>query len=366
MKSTKQSEVQALKEALKNFIEATEELNRSYAELKEEVKRLNEELSRQKNLLKAIVESINDGVVATDPQGVVIASNRKARELFNVKEGEKISSFLPQLEGELEFYTIEGTRKVITASNFPLIQDGRDIGRLIVLRDITRERELEEENKRKERLSAMGEMAVAIAHEIRNPLGSIELFAGLIKKEAKSQEAKKWAQSITQVVKSINNLISNMLIFTRPLFVEREETNLKEIAEECAKSASLALEEKGIELSIRGEASAWVDRELIKQALLNLIINAIQATPKGGKIEIELQKRGSEVLLRVTDTGCGIPKDVQKRIFDPFFTTKKKGTGLGLAIVHRIVEAHQGRIKVESSPGKTSFTITLPENAEIH
>ncbi len=357
-------ETLALKEALKHFIEATEELNRSYTALKEEVKRLSEELSQQKNLLKAIIESINDGVIAINREETVIASNQKAKELFGIEDGKKIHTFLPNLEGELEFYTIDGERKVVKVSNFPLKQDGKEIGKVVVLRDITRERELEEENKRKERLSAMGEMAVTIAHEIRNPLGSIELFAGLIRKEG-DPEVKRWAESITKVVKSINNLISNMLIFTRPLHVEKELLELKEVVEECAEAATHALREKGIELEIKGKAiRAWADRELLKQAILNLLINAIQAIEDRGSITVEVGERENEAFISVTDTGCGIPKEVQKKVFDPFFSTKKRGTGLGLAIVHRIVEAHHGRITLSSVPGRTTFTIYLPKDGE--
>ncbi len=365
MRQEELRETQALREALKNFIVATEELNRSYNALKEEVRRLNEELSRQKNLLRSIIESIRDGVIATDPDGKVMVANQKAKELFGVEEGRSISAFLPHIDEELDFYTIEGERKVIRGYKFPLVQDGREIGKVVVLRDITRERELEEENKRKERLSAMGKMAVTIAHEIRNPLGSIELFAGLLKRGGSNEERVKWAESIIQVVKSINTLISNMLTFTRPMYVEPQPVDLKELAEECIWASQSALEEKNISYGIEGEGvRVWLDKELMKQALLNLIINAIQAMDGGGKLRLKVGRRGDEAFIAVSDTGCGIPEEMQKRIFDPFFTTKKKGTGLGLAIVHRIVEAHGGRIVLDSRPGNTTFTIYLPVHAQ--
>ncbi len=354
-------ETEALKEALKNFIEATEELNRSYNALKAEVKRLNEELSQQKNLLKAVIESIRDGVVAVDQKNRVMLANQTAKDLFGIEEGKNLESFIHNLQEEMEFYTIEGKRKVLKVRRFPLLQEGKNIGEVIVLRDITRERELEEENKRKERLSAMGKMAVTIAHEIRNPLGSIELFAGLLRRGGTPEEQKRWAEGIIRVVKSINTLITNMLTFTRPLHPEPKPCDLREIAEECLHMASAAIREKEVEAKIEGEeCTAWVDPELIKQALLNLIINALQAMEEGGKLTIRIEKGNGECSISVSDTGCGIPVEVQKRIFDPFFTTKKKGTGLGLAIVHRIVEAHSGRIHLKSRPGETTFTITLP------
>ena len=167
------------------------------------------------------------------------------------------------------------------------------------------------------------------------------------------------------MVKSINNLISNMLIFTRPLHVEKELLELKEVVEECAEAATHALREKGIELEIKGKAiRAWADRELLKQALLNLLINAIQAIEEKGSITVDVGERENEAFISITDTGCGIPKEVQKKVFDPFFSTKKRGTGLGLAIVHRIVEAHHGRITLSSVPGKTTFTIYLPKDGK--
>ncbi len=369
MRQERQQELEALKEALKNFIVATEELNRSYTALKKEVERLNTELQKQKNLLRAIVESLRDGVVAVDLSGNVVASNRNAFNMLGIKEGQNLSPLLRNLQREMEVYTLEGERKVLKIDRFPLMQDSRTIGEVVILRDITRERELEEEGKRKERLSAMGRMAASIAHEIRNPLGSIELFAGLIKRGGTQEEQQRWAESIIRVVKSINNLISNMLIFTRPIYVEPAPFNVKELLKECLEAASSAIREKGIEVVLEGEeAEVWADRELMKQAILNLVINAIQAMDNGGRLTLKAIVNEGECIIQVGDTGCGIPPEAQKRIFDPFYTTKKKGTGLGLAIVHRIVEAHRGRITVSSSPGNTTFTIRIPVNtdAQVH
>ncbi len=350
------SEIEVLKKALKNFIEATDELNKAYTALKEEVSRLNEELASHKRLLTSILESISDGVIATDRQGNIIRANKAAKRIFENIEGKNIKSLLPEKE------EVKIGNKILLVKNYPLIEDEREIGSVTVLRDITRERELEEKSKRVERLSAMGEMAVAIAHEIRNPLGSIELFAGLIKREATKEEERKWAESIITVVKSINNLISNMLLFARPFQVEKEWFLIKPFMEETIKLAHHALREKEITVSIEGKENLEInaDKELFRQVILNLIINSVQAIKEKGDIKIEFYKDEDRIKILITDTGPGIPKEHIKKIFDPFFTTRKKGTGLGLAIVHRIIDAHGGFINVESQPGKTTFTISLP------
>jgi len=351
------SELDILKKALKNFIEVTEELNKAYSALKEEVSRLNEELASHKRLLTSILESISDGVIASDKHGNIIRANKAAKKMLGDDiEGKNIKDILPDKE------EVEVENRILLVKNHPLMEEEKEIGKVTVLRDITRERELEEKSKRVERLSAMGEMAVAIAHEIRNPLGSIELFAGLIKREATKEEHKKWAESITTVVKSINNLISNMLLFARPFQVEKEEFFIKPFIEETLKLAHHALREKEIEVSIKGDDNLKInaDKELLRQVILNLIINSVQAIREKGKISIEFYREEDRIVLLVTDTGPGIPSENLKKIFDPFFTTKRRGTGLGLAIVHRIIDAHGGLIKVESQPGKTTFKIVLP------
>lgn len=368
MKQKEQSEVENIKETLEAFIEATQKLSSSYNALKEEVKKLSEELAAQKNLLRAIIESIHDGVIAVDNQRRILTANQKASSLLGVKEGSTLHITLPQQEEEMLMHTIEGEKKVIKIYRSPLKQDNKEIGEVIVLRDITRERELEEENKRKERLSAMGRMAVTIAHEIRNPLGSIELFAGLIRRGGSKEEIERWAQSIQQVTKSTNALISNLLMFTRPIYIEPKECSIKEIVQECLEAAEVAAREKEAQIVLTGEdLKIWIDEELIKQVLLNLLTNALQAIPeKNGRIEIGIDSKEAFCRISITDNGCGIPREHLSRIFEPFFTTKKKGTGLGLAIAHRIVEAHGGHIKVESVPGKTTFTVYLPYNVQVH
>ncbi len=351
------SEVEILEKALKNFIEVTDELNKAYIALKEEVSRLNEELASHKRLLTSILESISDGVIASDHHGNIIRANKAAKKMLGDDiEGRNIKELLPERE------EVEIENRILLVRSYPLMEEEKEIGSVTVLRDITRERELEEKSKRVERLSAMGEMAVTIAHEIRNPLGSIELFAGLIKREASKEEERKWAESITAVVKSINTLISNMLLFARPFQVEKERFPIKPFIEETLKLAHHAFKEKEIKVSVEGEDGVEVnaDKELLRQVLLNLIINSVQAIKKSGEISISFRKEEDRIRITITDTGPGIPEENLKKIFDPFFTTKKKGTGLGLAIVHRIIDAHGGFISVESQPGKTTFKITLP------
>jgi signal transduction histidine kinase len=245
-------------------------------------------------------------------------------------------------------------------------------GILVFLRDITQAKKMEELATRSGRLAAMGEMAAKIAHEIRNPLGSIELFATMLRDDLQDfDDLKSLAEHICSGVRSINTIISNLLVFVRS--DQQLDLQIIDIHDPIKDSLFFAEylfdPQNGIEvitdfadypLTING------DLELLKQVFLNLILNAIQAMPAGGKLNISTRKisvnQGTHLAeIRFSDTGCGIPQKNLARVFDPFFTTKKKGTGLGLTIVHNIAEMHAGSIDVTSAEADdTQFIVTLP------
>ncbi len=215
---------------------------------------------------------------------------------------------------------------------------------------------------RADRLIAMGEMAASLAHELRNPLGSIELHAGLIKKNSENLGALQgYAIEIQKAVQTLNHIISNSLQFTREIKPRKQSlTSAKALLSELC-SYILQGEEKRCELSKLdlcwselGEAEFLIDPYLIGQVAINLLTNAIQARDSESKAEhtvlISIEhSSSSEWTLTVRDSGKGISTENIEKIFDPFFTTKEKGTGLGLAVVHSIVKAHDGEISINSS-----------------
>jgi len=343
-----------------------------------------------------ILESLNVGVVVIDLKGEIIIFNRAAENITGLfsekvigKEFDKVFGPNFFLNSHLDFKSLKDIQQnedveaeirrkgkntfYVSLSISPVKnQEGEKIGIVLALQDITRLKKLEERANRTDRLAAMGEIAVKIAHEIRNPLGSIELFASVLKKDLKDfEELKALAGHISSGVKSINNVISNLLLFIRP----QQKPNLQTINiydslnDSLFFSSHLVNSNNGIDIITRYYSKPlmiYADSELLKQIFLNLILNAIQAMPHGGKLTISTRKlngRSKKDLaeIRFADTGTGISKADMLRIFDPFFTTKTRGTGLGLAIVHNITEAHGGAVDINSSEGKgTVCTVTLP------
>jgi signal transduction histidine kinase len=216
----------------------------------------------------------------------------------------------------------------------------------------------------------MGEMAVELAHEIRNPLGSIELFDSLLENEL-SGDAKRWAENIRIGIQSLNNIVSNMLQFTKPLSPCLSPVDAHDVIREVLSFTEPIMTQRQVSVLPRLDAENPVisaDRELFKQMLLNLVLNAMNAMPSKGSLTVSTRNLrreqsnwdGGGLELKIQDTGVGIPAENLSRVFDPFFTTNRNGTGLGLSVVHQIVERHGGSIEVSSEINRgTAFTIVL-------
>ena len=226
--------------------------------------------------------------------------------------------------------------------------------------------ELEQKNAllaRRSRLAELGEMAAGLAHEIRNPLGGIRLYAGLLERDlAKAPESAALLDKIRLGVEQLDRIVREMLDFTRPIVLERRETSLEQVLEEAL---GFALPPGQGLVRIRRDYGtdlrAPVDLHHLRRALLNLLLNAVEAMPEGGELGLVLKPAPEAVEIRIEDTGSGVPPDALGRIFDPFFTSKAQGTGLGLAIVQRVVEAHGGSVAAENRPGGgAAFRILLP------
>lgn len=226
---------------------------------------------------------------------------------------------------------------------------------------------LREQAERNKRLAAVGEMSARIAHELRNPLGSIELFASLLKKGLSEEpEKQSWANHIHTAVSAMDYALTNLLFFTGKSNPHLCKTDLKRVIEESSLFAIHLLQQK--EIHFVQSLSALTepidcDEDLLRQIFVNLILNAIDALPKGGNLIIRAEVLEKQVRILIEDTGCGIPEDQVSKIFDPFYTTKNKGTGLGLAITYSAIVAHHGTIEVKSKVGEgTTFTVILPKN----
>jgi len=220
------------------------------------------------------------------------------------------------------------------------------------------------ELRRRERLAALGEMAAGLAHEIRNPLGGIALYASMLGAEATTgSKVRSAAERISQAVRSLERLVSDILEFAQEHRVEKQSCVLGDVLSAVEESARPWMEEHGAALEIESAAvgvEVYGDPLRLRQVLLNLVMNGVQAAGQGGHVWVSATAaRG--VQIEVWDDGPGIPADKLDRIFNPFFTTRATGTGLGLAIVHRIVEAHGGTIRAGNRPeGGARFVVRLP------
>ena len=414
-----------LEQGFAAFTKAAEKLQESHRGLQQRVAELNLELSEKnqelernlaerekvKSYLSNIFESLPVGVFVTDLEGAVTSVNRAGLEMIGAAADAVVGLAIDEVLGAeifgggeeaaaaprapdepaqepdepLTFLRPDGETLRLQISRTRMSGEGRPLGYIVNAQNVTLLKQLEEQAERRNRFTAMGEMAATIAHEIRNPLGSIELFASLVKKGLADEEKLALMNHISSGVANMNHIISNVLQYTKPRPANLRTLDLHGLLHEMGEFSRYMAEQNGVELVydlVEGAARVRGDEDLLKQVFHNLLLNAVQAMPEGGRVVFGSRRRTlgnarelarfGEVPLRegaalevievgVKDTGPGIPKEVQKKIFDPFFTTKARGTGLGLAIVHNIIESHHATVDVVSGEGKgTEFIFMFP------
>ncbi len=224
--------------------------------------------------------------------------------------------------------------------------------------------ETEEQLRHADRLSALGELSAGLAHEVKTPLASIRGTAEILAGETTREEREEFTEILQKEVDRLNQVVLDFLDFSRPEMDRECRADLREAASEILRLVAREAEKHGVALENRVEPAAplvAVDPEQLRQVLLNLIVNAIQAQPDGGRITVSAHRNGEEVLLMVADEGPGIVVEPAEEVFEPFFTTRARGTGLGLSIVRKILRSHGASIEVDGRSGAgTTFTILLP------
>lgn len=356
-----------------------------------------EGLNRLQAFHENIVQSISSGVFTTDECGRITSFNPAAheasgysieqvrgrpwREIFSWSQGEDYGVGSPVVGGacrfEAEGKRADGTRLVLGMTLAPLTEQGVQTGLVGVFKDLTHIRAMEEEIRRREWLSTLGEMSAGMAHEIRNPLGALTGAMQVLSQDLSLGDTNRHLMDIAiREATRLDGIIKEFLLYARPPALQLEECDLNEILGDTLDLISHeARSRKGIEIVPRLERrpmKAHVDPNQLKQVFWNLATNAFQAMPAGGRLTIGTGRRqvsagaqtGEVVEISFCDTGMGIQKGDIDRIFLPFFTTKKEGSGLGLASIDRIVDLHGGWIRVESQEGKGAlFTVCLPSSA---
>jgi PAS domain S-box-containing protein len=261
--------------------------------------------------------------------------------------------------------------------------DGQRIGAVMFFKDLTRVEQLEERERLRDRLASLGEMAAGIAHELKNPLAGIEVMAGLLRRQVSdSPDAQALLADIISEAKLANAIVVEMLEFVRPLRLQIDRTNVADVLHQAVTLAETKATrgDVSVEIDVPSDLPMIeVDHHQLCQVFTNLVANAFEALGGSGRITITVRTGAIEedpafskephaplptVVVDVADNGPGVPPELTDRIFDPFFTTKPQGSGLGLAIVRKIVDAHDGRTDLNSSPETgTRFRVTLPVNA---
>jgi len=343
-------------------------------------------LTRVKALSDSLVEYMPVGIVAVDPDERIMVFNDTAETMFGRTSetviGKASSEILPPacldmlkqlgpgrplVEKEFECMVSEGRTVSLEVIAAVLRDDeGKRIGRIALLRDISELQHLRREVERSQRLAAVGSLAAGVAHEIRNPLSSLKGFATYFRQRyGEVPDDVRVADIMIQEVDRLNRVITELLEFSRPMELKRKATDLAGLVRHTLGTIEGQVREKGITIKAdlpTGLPVASIDPDRMTQVFLNLFLNALAAMDKGGVLSVGVTRHDEDNLrVSVTDTGMGIRKEDIGRVFDPYYTTKPSGTGLGLAIAHRIVEAHGGEIRLESEPGKgTTLTIFLP------
>lgn len=331
-----------------------------------------------------LVSSLPVGLIASGGQGGVQVINGAAEKMVGagVKDciGQEPLSCLPGKLGELFSCNTEDPmeeihREVQLENGVTLdvivvpVRDQHDepSGEVMLLRDLTKMKQLEQELQRSERLAAVGKMAAGVAHELRNPLSSIKGLALLLKTKA-GAEGGETADTLVREVERLNRSIGELLDYAKPGTLECEPCHPMAIIDKTLLLLEPDLNELDISVTkdYEGELiTVQADPDKIRQVLLNVLLNAIQALEDidgERKLEIGLKEDEGRVLVSVRDNGSGIAPEAMKKIFDPYFTTKNSGTGLGLATSLKIIEEHGGTLRAESDPtqGNTTFQFTLP------
>ena len=345
------------------------------------------EIVRLKDFSENIVESLHVGVLAVDLSGSVESWNTRMEQLFGVSRqeavGAQLDSLLPaELTSEIaargdgeqitgiykQRLQHQGRSLTLNVSITPLVSKSGDrIGRLLLFDDVTQREHMEEQMSQTEKLTSLGLLAAGVAHEVNTPLAVISNYIQMLAKQMPENDPRH--SIIEKIVKQTfraSEIVNNLLNFSRTGAAEIANVDVNHVVEETLSLVSHPLKTSQIQVvknlgdglpAVRGSANK------LQQVFLNLFLNARDAMPSGGILEVRTSAHNGSVEIEVVDTGAGIPREHIHRIFDPFFTTKAsgRGTGLGLSVSYGIIKEHAGKVDVRSAPGKgTSFHVEFP------
>jgi len=357
-----------------------------------EVQSLVMRLVREKGFLENVFESLQEGVLILDPDSHITFVNHAASHIFGIDPAKSIGHTLSHTVRGLNWKKLADPDRVISRDmeilyperrilNFYLSpirgeveNDKHMLGYVLIVRDITRSRKLEEENVESEKINALTLLAAGVAHEIGNPLNSLDIHLQLLERKIKKLPAEEQASLSNHLhtaqgeIRRLDTILKQFLQAIRPTQPDHRENKslqLHDLLRDTLSVLAPELEERNVQISLdlaENPPRLKLDGNQIKQALYNLLKNAFQALPaSGGLIEISSRVTDYEVTLAIRDHGSGISPELMGSLFEPFRSTKKSGSGLGLLIVRRIIREHGGEIEIESQAGEgTTITLYFP------
>lgn len=345
------------------------------------------EISNIKHYQEIILSEMGNGLLSVNDKGYLTVCNNEAGNILGLSSRDAVGKELLGTFGEDLYRLYEQTLSKNTnlsqhevclkkngktkyvSCNTTLIQTpDRSLKEvIIVLNNISRIKELESERIKSQRLISLGEVAAGIAHEIKNPLVSIKTYADLLPEKYEDNDFRnKFSKVVSQEITRINDLVGELLNFVKDPVLQYEQAYIENLIEEVFFLLSPQMEAQNVVVDFELPAirePVPVDRALLKQALLNVCLNSVQAMPDGGRIVAGMKLSEKDLVLYIEDNGIGIADTIREKIFDPFVTDKADGVGLGLSICHKIISAHRGRIIIKSDEGFGSrFEITLPRS----
>jgi len=374
----------------KSAAESGDELglvSRKITQVGQQLRGVHEIFSTMRENMNSVMAGLEDGLLlfTRDARAVMISPaaekflgapaghflGRRVTEIFPpghpLRDALRIESDeLSEIAAETELETSEGPRRV-SVSVQAIQEDGERMGALVTLRDLDSLESINTQLQVSERLAALGRITAGVAHEVKNPLNSMRLWLENLKESLPAEQDSASQQAVQVLDKEIDRLdavVKRFLDFTRPMDIRLEATQLADLLKEVLEIAKPQLQKSNIQLAQLlpiDVPEVYVDRALLKQAVLNLVLNAAEAMPGGGQMRLVLSRRGEMAEITVGDTGKGIALEHRQKIFQLFFTTRPGGSGIGLASAFRIVQLHNGSIDFTSEVGRgTTFRIELP------
>jgi signal transduction histidine kinase len=343
--------------------------------------------------LEQVLDNLSQGIILLDSQKKVVYINKLAKLLppinrkksfegesvFNIVDDKKVLDYLQaeinkigynEEENEFNYQWGEEIKTyLLNVVKLAEVEEIDDNGFLLIFNDITISKRKDTRLRRSENLASMTTMAAGVAHEIKNPLAAMSIHLQLLtkaferKQNLTMEDASRYINVLSEEIERLNSIVVDFLFAVRPMDTKLKLTSVSKTLNEICDFVEPELNENHVKLvrDIKSTPKVELDTNLFRQALLNIIKNAMNAIEKKGTIKVSVKLRGDEVVIVVHDTGKGMKQDTLNKIFEPYFTTRASGTGLGLTVVYKVIKEHKGDIRVKSELNKESeFTIRLP------